>query len=208
MIKKILLLVLVFILGLAGYVWYKFSTEKGGGFEGEKAKKLEIKSSTPLFDEGIAAMMTSYFTMQGAFVNADTTGAKAACTAMIKVIDSLKTDELKSDSSGLINTVSQFLSDVKSNASSLLQQTQIKEMRQDFHQVNQQLYALLKTINYKGSTLYWENCPMAFDGDKEAYWLDMKSGDNKMNPYLGKNDPKFGSAMLHCGEEKDSVVAK
>ncbi len=208
MIKKILLLLLVLILGVAGYVWYKFSTEKGGGFEGEKAKKLEIKSSTPVFDEGIASMMTSYFTMQDAFVNADTASAKTACAAMIKVIDSLKTDELKSDSSGLINTVAQFLSDVKSNAASLLQQSQIKEMRQDFHQVNQQLYALLKTINYKGSTLYWENCPMAFDGDKEAYWLDTKSGDNKMNPYLGKNDPKFGSAMLHCGEEKDSVVAK
>jgi ABC-type oligopeptide transport system substrate-binding subunit len=81
-------------------------------------------------------------------------------------------------------------------------------MRQDFHQLNQQLYALLKTINYKGTTVYWQNCPMAFDGDKEAYWLDTKKGDEKMNPYLGKNDPKFGGGMLHCGEEKDSILAK
>ena len=86
--------------------------------------------------------------------------------------------------------------------------SRLVKMRQDFHQVNQQLYALLKTINYKGNTVYWQKCPMAFDGDKEAYWLDAKSGDGKMNPYLGKNDPKFGSGMLHCGEEMDSVVAK
>ena len=208
MIKRLLLLLLLIILGVAGYVWYKFSTEKGGGFEGEKAKKLQINSSTPIFDGGIAAVMTAYFNMQGAFVNADTAAAKAACTALIAAADSVKTEELKNDTSGLITTVTPFLADVKANAASLLQQTQLKEMRQDFHQVNQQLYALLKTINYKGTTLYWQNCPMAFDGDKEAYWLDTKKGDEKMNPYLGKNDPKFGGDMLHCGEEKDSVVAK
>lgn len=208
MIKRLLLLLLVIILGVAGYVWYKFSNAENGGFDGEKAKRLEIKSLTPVFDGGIATVMTAYFTMQNAFVNADTTAAKAACTALVAAVDSVKTDELKNDSSQLINTVVPFLADVKSNAASLLQQTQIKEMRQDFHQLNQQLYALLKTINYKGTTVYWQNCPMAFDGDKEAYWLDTKKGDEKMNPYLGKNDPKFGSDMLHCGEEKDSVVAK
>jgi Protein of unknown function (DUF3347) len=208
MIKRLLLLLLVIILGVAGYVWYQFSTQKGGGFDGEKAVKLEIHSSTPVFDSGITAMMSAYFNMQGAFVNADTAAAKAACSALVTAVDSVKTGELQNDSSQLINTVVPFLNDVKSNAVSLLQQTQIKEMRQDFHQVNQQLYALLKTINYKGATVYWQNCPMAFDGDKEAYWLDTKKGDEKMNPYLGNNDPKYGSGMLHCGEEKDSVVAK
>lgn len=208
MIKRILLFLLLVILGVAGYVWYKFATAKGGGFEGEKAKKLEIKSSTPVFDSGMAAVMDAYYKLQDAFVNADTATAKASCSTLIAAIDSIKTDELKKDTSGLITTVLPFLGDVKSNAVSLLQQTQLKEMRQDFHQVNQQLYALLKTINYKGNTVYWQKCPMAFDGDKEAYWLDAKSGDGKMNPYLGKNDPKFGSGMLHCGEEMDSVVAR
>lgn len=208
MIKRLLLFLLIVILGVAGYVWYKFSTEKGGGFEGEKAKKLEIKSSTPGFDSGIRVMMTAYFNMQDAFVNADTAAAKKACAVLVTAADSIRTDELKTDSSGLINTVTQFLGDVRSNAVSLLQQTQIKEMRQDFHQVNQQLYALLKTINYKGTTVYWQNCPMAFGEGKEAYWLDTRKGGEKMNPYLGKNDPEFGSGMLHCGEEKDSVIAR
>lgn len=208
MIKRLLVFLLLVVLGVAGYIWYKFANAEGGGFEGEKAKKLEIKSSTPGFDSGVRAVMTAYFSMQEAFVNADTAAAKKACTAMVTAVDSTRTDELKTDSSGLLNTVAQFLADVRSNAASLLQQTQIKEMRQDFHQVNQQLYALLKTINYKGNTVYWQNCPMAFGDGKEAYWLDSRKGGEKLNPYLGKNDPEYGSGMLHCGEEKDSVVAK
>jgi hypothetical protein len=188
--KKILLGLLILVLAIAGYVVYKFSTNKGGGFEGEHAKKLEMKSATPLFDAGIKAMMASYFNMKDAFVNADTAAVKAACTAMVTAIDSIKLDELKNDTSGMINTVEPLLNDVKSNAVSLLAQTVIKE------------------INYKGENLYWQSCPMAFDGDKEANWIDNKSGKARTNPYLGKNDPKYGRSMLNCGEDKDSIIAR
>jgi Protein of unknown function (DUF3347) len=206
--KKILLGLLIVILAIAGYVVYKFSTNKSGGFDGDKAKKLEIKSATPIFDDGIKAMMASYFTMKDAFVNADTAAAKAACKAMVVAIDSVKVDEFKNDTSGLINTVQPLLSDVKSNAESLLAQTVIKEMRLDFNQVNQQMFTLLRAISYKEENLYWQSCPMAFDGNKEANWIDNKSGKARTNPYLGKNDPKYGSSMLNCGEDKDSIIAK
>ncbi len=206
--KKVLLGLLIVILAIAGYVVYKFSTNKGGGFEGEQAKKLEMKSATPLFDAGIKAMMASYFNMKDAFVNADTAAAKAACKAMVANIDSVKMEEFKNDTSGLINTVQPLLSDVKSNAESLLSQNVIKEMRLDFNQVNQQMFALLRAIKYKGENLYWQSCPMAFDGNKEANWIDSKSGKARTNPYLGKNDPKYGSGMLNCGEDKDSIIAK
>jgi len=208
MIKKILLALLVVILALAGYVWYKFSTEKGGGFEGEHAQKLELKSATPVFDSGMKVMMTAYFNLKEAFVNADTATAKSSCTALVKAIDSIRIDELKKDTSGLVTTIGPLMNDVKANAVSLLAQSNIKEMRMDFYQLNQQLYSLLKSVNYKGENLYWQNCPMAFDGDKEAYWLDAKSGMERTNPYLGKKDPTYGSGMLHCGEDKDSIKAK
>lgn len=206
--KKILLGLLIVILAIGGYFWYKFSNNKSGGFDGEKAKKIEVKSATPVFDAGIKAMLTSYFAMKDAFVNADTTAAKAACTTMIATIDSIKLDELKNDTSGLENTVGPLLNDVRSNAASLLAQPVIKEMRLDFNQVNQQMYSLLKAINYKGETVYWQSCPMAFDGNQEANWFDSKSGLARTNPYLGKSDPKYGGSMLNCGEEKDSIIAK
>ncbi len=212
MIKKILLLLLVIILAVAGYVWYKFSTEKGGKFEGEKAKKLEMNSTTPLFDKGMETILASYFSLKDAFVEADTSAVKKAATALITGIDSLKLDEIKKDtasqSAALATTVETFLGDVKNHATRINEAATIKDMRLAFFDASQQLYPLLKSVKYKGATLYWQSCPMAFDGDKEANWIDAKSGMERTNPYLGKKDEKYGSGMLHCGEDKDSVVAK
>lgn len=210
MTKKILLLLLVVILAVAGYVWYKFSTEKGEKFEGEKAKKLEINSTTPIFDKGLEQVLTAYLGLKDAFVEADTASVKAAAAKIITGIDSLKLDELKKDtaSADLEITVETFLSDVKNHAVKIKEAVAIKDMRLSFYDASQQLYPLLKSIKYKGATLYWQNCPMAFDDTKEAYWLDTKSGMERTNPYLGKKDEKYGAGMLHCGDDKDSIIAK
>ncbi len=206
MIKKILLIVLVLILGLAGYVWYKFSTDKTGGFEGEQAKKLEIKSATPLFDGGIKAMLTAYFQMKDAFVEADTLTVKSSGKAMVHIIEGISLEELKKDTSGLITTIEPLLTDVKTNAISVLAQSDIQEMRMDFNQVNQQLYSLLKSINYKGEKMYWQNCPMAFGENREGNWIS--NTEEIVNPYLGKNHPEYKAGMLHCGSIKDTIKAQ
>ena len=98
------------------------------------------------------------------------------------------------------------LGDVKANAESLLNQTDITEIRQDFRMIGESIYPLLKTIHYEGKTLYWQNCPMAFGDDKGANWIS--NTEEIINPYLGKNHPEFKSGMLHCGEVKDSINAK
>lgn len=80
-------------------------------------------------------------------------------------------------------------------------------MRQDFRTVSDMLYpSFFKTINYEGPNLYLQNCPMAFDGDKDANWIS--NSEEVINPYLGKNHPKYKATMLNCGETKDSIVAK
>ena len=206
MIKKILLVLLFLVLAIAGYVWYKFSTDKSGGFEGEQAKKLEIKSATPLFDGGIKAMLTAYFHMKDAFVEADTLAVKTSCKAMVHIIEGINLEELKKDTSGLITTIEPLLTDVKTNAISVLAQSDIQEMRMDFNQVNQQLYSLLKAINYKGEKVYWQNCPMAFGENREGNWIS--NTEEIINPYLGKNHPEHKDDMLHCGSIKDTIKAQ
>jgi len=49
--KKVLLALLLLILGVAGYVWYKFSTSSGGGFEGDKAVKLKVNKHSEAFNK-------------------------------------------------------------------------------------------------------------------------------------------------------------
>lgn len=210
MVKKILLLLLIVILAVAGYVFYKFKTEKGEKFEGEKAKKLEINSTTPLFDKGLEQLLTSYISLKDAFVEADTAAVKIATENLIAGIDSIKLDEIKKDtaSADLVTTVETLLNDTKGHVVRINGAVTIKDKRLAFFDASQQLYPLLKSIKYKGATLYWQSCPMAFDDTKEANWLDTKSGMERTNPYLGKNDEKYGAGMLHCGEDKDSVLAK
>jgi Protein of unknown function (DUF3347) len=210
MIKKILLLLLVLLLAIAGYIWYKFSSQKVEKFEGEKAKKLEINSTTPLFDKGLEQVLTAYISLKDAFVEADTAAVKTAASKLITGIDSIKLDEIKKDtaSADLAITVETFLADVKNHAVRINEAAAITDKRLAFFDASQQLYPLLKSIKYKGATLYWQSCPMAFNDTKEANWLDTKGGMERTNPYLGKKDEKYGAGMLHCGEDKDSVLAK
>jgi len=99
------------------------------------------------------------------------------------------------------------MADARANAASLLSQTSIVEMRQDFRAVSEVLYpSFFTSINYEGPHLYWQNCPMAFGEGKEANWIS--NATEIVNPYLGKKDPTYGSAMLHCGEVKDTIKAK
>jgi len=84
--------------------------------------------------------------------------------------------------------------------------TDIQEMRKDFSMVSENLYPFFRVINYEGENMYWQNCPMAFDDDKEANWISRTK--EVFNPYLGKKHPKYRATMLHCGMVKDTIKAQ
>lgn len=200
--KKIIFTLVILVIAFSIY-WFKFRTVES--FEGEKAVSLKASIHSGIFNNSIDTMMSAYFNLKAAFVEADTLMAKTAAKKFLVLADSVKLDELKKDTSGIFETAIMQLTDIKSNAESLLKQTTITEMRQDFRMVGESIYPLLKTIHYGGKTLYWQNCPMAFGDGKEANWIS--NTEEIINPYLGKKDPEFKSAMLHCGEVKDSIKA-
>jgi len=204
--KKMLLWLLLLVLAGFGFVAIKFLMQKKGGDNGPKQQALPIKQHTDIFNTSVANALGAYFDMKAAFVEADTGKAKEACRRMLVLVDSIKLDELRKDTSGIFSTDSLMLENVRANAQSLLTQTNITEMRKDFSMVNENLYPFLKGINYKGPDMYWQNCPMAFGEGKEANWIS--NTKEIVNPYLGKNDPEFKGGMLHCGEIKDSIKAQ
>jgi flagellar basal body-associated protein FliL len=202
--KKVLVLLVLIIAGFCLY-WFVFKSKNHNS--GPKQQPLALKKHSPEFNNSVSAAMRAYFEMQIAFVEADTAKAKEACRKFIMLTDSIRVDELKKDTASIYETAKANLNDVKMNAASLLQQTDITEMRQDFRMVSEMLYpSFFNTINYEGPNLYWQNCPMAFGDGKEANWI---SGSQEIiNPYLGKNHPEFKGTMLHCGEIKDTIKAK
>lgn len=195
--------ILVILLILFGIYWFKFRNTNT--IETVKTEPLRANRHSNSFNSSLDTMLNAYFDLKTAFVEADTSMAKIAAKKFLVFTDSLKLDELKKDTSGIFESATMQLNDIKANAESLLKQTNITEMRQDFRMVGESIYPLLKTIHYEGKTLYWQNCPMAFGEGKEANWIS--NTEEIINPYLGKKDPEYKATMLHCGEVKDSIKA-
>lgn len=197
--------ILVMIVVLSGLWFFVFKKNKND-VKPVREVASAVKKHSPDFNKSIANMLDAYFKMQDAFVNADTTMIKAMASKFINATDSIQLSELQATDSSLLITARQNISDIKANAEPILQETNITDMRYDFSMVSENLYPLLKVIGYEGNKIYWQNCPMAFGDDKPANWLSNTAEIN--NPYLGKNDPKYKSGMLHCGENMDSIYLK
>ena len=199
---KILFGILILVLAIVFFGWY-FIFRGGGGSGGVKQPAIQIKHHSEQFNNSVTATLNAYFDMKAAFVEADSARAKDACKRMLKLADSINLTELKKDTAGIFLSDSLMLENVKSNAKSLLNQTDLVEMRKDFSMVNENLYPFLKGINYKGQSLYWQNCPMAFGEEKSASWISNTA--EIINPYLGKFHPVYNGSMLNCGTVLDSI---
>ena len=199
-------LAVLFLAVIVFGVWFVFF-KKNKEVAKAEPEPIAIKKHSDEFNKSVGNMMNSYFSMKDAFVEADTSDIKIKTAQFISSVDSINLSILKTgDDSLTYISAQQNISDIKANAKPITQESDLAEMRHDFSMVSENLYPLLKTIGYEGKKIYWQNCPMAFGDDKPANWLSSTSEVN--NPYLGKKNPEYKSAMLHCGENMDSIYLK
>lgn len=195
--------ILVVLLLVFGIYWFFFKP-KHKADSGPKMAPIALKKHSPDFNAAVDKAIGAYLDIKNAFVEEDTAKAKQSAAALISLLDSIPLDELKKDTSVILETAKSNITDIKSNAASLLKQTNITEMRKDFSQVTEMMYpSFFKTINYEGPALYLQNCPMAFGDDQQANWIS--NSPEVVNPYLGKHHPEYKGTMLHCGSVKDSI---
>jgi len=195
---------LILLVVLAAFVIYWLTRSKTARVREAKQGPIALQTHTETFNRSIEKLMNAYHEIKNAFVDADTARAKSNTTSFIQLLDSIPLQELQKDTSMIFESATSTVNDIKSNAHSLLQQTDITEMRKDFSMVTEMLYpAFFKTINYEGPAMYLQHCPMAFDGDKGANWISKNM--EVINPYLGKNHPKYKGTMLNCGEILDTI---
>lgn len=202
--KRVLAVVFLIIILLAAWFLF-FKTDKTANTTTTK-ETTAVEKHSDEFNKKVAGIMSAYIEMKNAFVDADSAKIKAKTAQFIVSTDSLNLSELHEKDSSLFMAAQQNISDIKANAEPIIKENDLTEMRHDFSMVSENLYPLLKTIGYEGQKLYWQNCPMAFGDDKPANWLSNTS--EILNPYLGKNHPEYKSAMLHCGENMDSLYLK
>ena len=188
-------------------IYFLFFNNKKGGSDQPKQVAILLKKHSDGFNKGTDSVVNAYLDIKNAFVNADTSAAKSAAKNFILLLERLPIEELKKDTATIFETVQGNIADIKSNATSLLQQTDITEMRKDFSMVTEMMYpSFFTAINYEGPKLYLENCPMAFSDSISANWISNSA--EIVNPYMGKKHPTYHAGMLACGSVKDSIVAK
>jgi hypothetical protein len=198
---------LLFLSAAIGLYFFVFKSKEPATPEATKQAPIAVKKHSQDFNSAVDSVVNAYLATKDALVNDDMVGAKAANTNFVNLLTAFPLDELKKDTAAIFETAKMNIEDMKSNAVSLNNQTDITEMRRDFNMVTTMMYpSFFKAINYEGQKLYYTNCPMAFGDSQEANWISNSA--EVVNPYLGKIHPKYKATMLHCGEVKDSIEAK
>ena len=200
--------VLIYIeVALVLFLIYQFFLKKPKQNNPSETINFKPVKHSKQFDEEINNVVTSYLNLKNAFVEADTVEIKLKNKEFIAALEKIDTTELRKDTSSIFETVMSTINDVKANAISLNNQSDIIEMRKDFSSLTDMMFpSFFYAINYEGPTLYLQNCSMAFDDSIPANWIS--NSEEIMNPYLGKKHPKYQSGMVNCGEVKDSITAQ
>ena len=78
-----------------------------------------------------------------------------------------------------------FFESVSAEALGIPGETTLEGMRRSFYTLSENLYNLLRTVQYDQQIIYHDKCPMAFNDQEEGYWLS--NTKEIINPYLGKS---------------------
>jgi Cu(I)/Ag(I) efflux system membrane fusion protein len=192
--KKVLIAIL--LLAAVGYGGYYLFNKKESKKKEREAQALQVGENSGTFNMSYQQLLNSYFNLKDALVASDTAKANIATQALLINSDSLKINEIRDDTSGVIKeTARTFTSTISGSASALLKENSLEAKRKEFEMISDALYTLTQTVKYSGQKIYYQYCPMAFD-NKGAYWLSDQSIIR--NPY-------FGDQMLECGEVRDTL---
>lgn len=201
--KKGLLIILAIVICFAVYLF--LARGKSGNGSIDKEKPLAISRNSAGFNNALHNVMSGYYTMHDALVNWDSSAVDSTGRLLASATGNIPFGELKADTL-LVHTAENYASAVVSECNAMQQVRSIEEQRKSFYTISENLFDLLRTVQYDKGTIYHVLCPMAFHGDQEGYWLS--NSKEILNPYFGKKDPKYHEAMLHCGTIEDSISFK
>jgi len=172
------------------------------GGKDKKEKVEEPKPEAPLsksknseaFNQSFSKLMDDYFHLKDNFITESDTLINTYAGKLAGDADSLQLGELKADST-LISTAKAMAQGISADLKGLLGEKDIEAKRKSFQMISEQVYDLVRVVQYDREVVYHQHCPMAFD-NAGANWLS-RSTDVR-NPYLPKK-------MLTCGEVTDSL---
>jgi Protein of unknown function (DUF3347) len=171
-----------------------FQNEKKQAELGKKQVALSKTTNSNAFNESFNNLLNAYFNLKDQFIAEKDSGIAQTARIMILASDSLQLNQLKADSN-LINTAKTYSEGISAEILGLLGENNLLSKRRSFQMVSDQLYDLIRTVQYDQIVLYHYYCSSSFD-DQGAYWIS-QIADGK-NPYT----PKLKTP---CAEIRDTL---
>jgi hypothetical protein len=200
--RKALLLVIVLAVALGITYLVLHKSNSGNSNTEEKDAPLAISSKTSAFNHSFAVVLNNYYELSEGFAASDNLRISAAAQKLFKSIDSIRFDQFKADTA-IIQTAVSLAQSMQGEITGLQKENTMEQKKREFNMITDELYSLIRTVRYDGSTVYHMRCPNAFADSSEAYWL---SPVNKiLNPYLGNNHTSNTEKAPDQGEVSDSL---
>lgn len=201
--KRVLAVLLLLILGFAGYIWFTYF--KGGKKKprGPEPVPLQVSKHSDAFNISVQQALTAYYGIAEGLVNWDASAVKSQGELLKLALDSLQIEELKQDTTGIYESVLDPLHLSQDALQGLLQSSNLEQARHAFNSLSENLRLLFIIVKYDREKIYWNECPMAFGEDRPAYWLS--KAEAIRNPYLGLQHPEYKDKMLDCGTNKETI---
>ncbi|WP_369047616.1 efflux RND transporter periplasmic adaptor subunit [Tenacibaculum sp. UWU-22] len=159
--------------------------KENGKQDNNKAMVMELSKD---FQEQFVHAIPSYLQLKDAFVESDV--AEVAENAQ-KTLGKLKNINQKN----ITKMLKAHLSKSIEMLASISQANKLETQRSNFVILNENIIAIAQNLKNVTQPLYVQKCPMA-NNEKGAVWLSAEK--EIKNPY-------FGSAMLTCGEVKQTI---
>lgn len=193
-------LALSFVVGVAACSGNKKEASDHAQQEQAKAEVPASPVEVKVFenvDPGVKSQLnrflTGYFAMNQALIEDNQEGARAAALELMTTTNSFDMSNLLGDQMTFYH---EQIAKINTGLKGIIKSDDIEEIRLDLVNVSEGMYALAKAYHPNESTLYYQFCPMAKNGEG-ANWLS----DTKeiINPYMGQR-------MLKCGSTKEMLL--
>lgn len=163
---------------------------------GKKQVALLRKANSKAFNESFNYLLKAYFNLKDQFIAEKDTGIAQTARLLMLASDSLQLSQLQfQGDSNLINTAKTYTEGISAEIQGLLREKDLSAKRRSFQMISDQLYDLIRTVQYNQIVLFHYYCANSFD-DQGAYWISQIS-DGK-NPY----SPKLNTP---CAEIRDTL---
>ncbi len=171
------------------------TADKNAKDENRPPVALLKSANSEAFNRSFGQLLSDYYTLKDNFIAEKDTAAINHSARLLQIsTDSLALKELKADSS-IITTAQTYILGISAELQGLAGETTLTGKRRSFQMVSDQLFDLIRTVQYDQAVIYQHYCPMAFT-DQGANWLSNSPEIN--NPYIPKK-------MIDCGQVKDSI---